>query len=413
MAKRYRVKHNSKPLFKTKKKSGSSLFGIVFMIIILAALVFLGYSVGKPILGYFKDGPDTPAVNSDDDSADTEDILNTDPIQTQSDVSDVPDDIVPEDENPEPVKKNILYIRYADRGEQPYEDYILSRIDFAKESGFSGVCVELVLTGGQIAYNTSVKLANDSGAVLQDGVSSLKTIADSAADAGLFIYARVSSLSDNVASWYDNSICYMIDGTAIRWLDNSLEKGGKPWISPFRSAAGEYIGALVNEISEAGFAGLVAGEIVFPPLRNSDLDYIGDIVKSADRHKALASFCEIIFNSLGTAKSFYIEVNAKDIISGSAEILKDPSLLCTKTLYVSFNPSDIGMRIARKDGTEVSFEGLSSAYMLKAVIKLAYESLSGSGIEIIPVISGCEINDEMLSVLDDMGYADKDVVIAG
>ena len=56
--KRYKVKKD-KPIFNTRKQ-GSSLLGIIIMVILLAALVFVGYSVGKPILEYFSGESDSP-----------------------------------------------------------------------------------------------------------------------------------------------------------------------------------------------------------------------------------------------------------------------------------------------------------------------------------------------------------------
>lgn len=61
-AKKINVKHNSKPIFKTKKQTGSSVIGIIFMLAVLAALVFVGYSVGKPVLDFLKEKETLPSV---------------------------------------------------------------------------------------------------------------------------------------------------------------------------------------------------------------------------------------------------------------------------------------------------------------------------------------------------------------
>ena len=54
--KRYKTRSRKKPIF-SDKKSGNSAVGIIIMIVLLAAMVFIGYSVGKPIVDYFSGRP--------------------------------------------------------------------------------------------------------------------------------------------------------------------------------------------------------------------------------------------------------------------------------------------------------------------------------------------------------------------
>ncbi len=406
---RYKVKKN-KPIFNTRKQ-GNSYIGILIMVVLLAALVFIGYSVGKPIVEYFSDRtPDSPDVQDQQPgvSVDTGDNPSTQPAED----TDPPQSTESEEIPVEPVaKKDILYISYPDGGTASYESYILSELE-ANGSGYYGVCIDLVLDGGQVMFATSNELAVSAGAVSPAAIQDLSSVVSAISDAGLVPYARISSLSDHIASsWNDKSLSYMIEGSDSRWYDNSVANGGKPWLSPFSGSAAEYINSLCSEISSAGFAGLIAGELEFPPFRESDLNYIGQSVKSADRYTALVDFSSGMFDSFGTAKEFYIEVSARDIIAGEAEILSDPSALCTSRIYVRFDPAEIGMRISRADGTEVSFEGLAGEYLLKTVFMLVDESLEGSGLEAVPLIEGCEMSEEMYDMLDEMGYEDAQVIV--
>lgn len=417
-AKKINVKHNSKPIFKTKKQTGSSVIGIIFMLAVLAALVFVGYSVGKPVLDFLKGERNTPVGKNDPLPPEPPSISLPEvskPI-TSADESET-DATIPEEEvrtdsetnvdNAVSRTNSVYYISYPKDSLVDYQDYILSNIDTAKADGYTGVCVELILNGGGVAYTPQSSKAIEAGAVIQNAVdlSAIKSAAD-----GLKLYARVSALSDNIASWFDKGISYMIEGSESRWLDNSVSKGGKPWISPYAKGAGEYIGGLVNEISAAGFDGIVVGELEFPPLRQSDMSLIGSPVQASDRYKALASFAETVYYGFGTAKEFYIEVDAEDIISGKAEILTDPDALCTSNVYVSINLSTMNKRIRRADGTEVSFEGLNDLYLLKTVFRLVDEALSGSGIKAIPMVTGCEMTDELSAQIADI-CADKTAIV--
>lgn len=259
-------------------------------------------------------------------------------------------------------------------------------------------------------YNTQSELAALAEAIAPNGISNLKEAADYAKTSGLTLYARVSALSDHLASWYDKGVAYMIQGSTSRWLDNALSSGGKPWLSPFEQKSRDYIAGFVKEISDAGFDSIILGEVEFPDLRKKDLDYIGDRVKSQTRYKALGEFSSYAIASFGEGKQSFVELDAGDIISGKAEILKAPDQLGTKNIYVRFNPTELGVRVTRSDGSVVSFEGLSSAYILKAVMQTVNDELSGSELTAIPIISGCEIDDSMQRIIAELGLGDNVII---
>ena len=119
--------------------------------------------------------------------------------------------------------------------------------------------------------------------------------------------------------------------------------------------------------------------------------------------------------SFGTDKEFIIEVGAKDIIAGDAEILTDTSALVqmgVNRLLVRFDPDEIGTRISKDDGTpDISFEGLNDVYLLKTVAMHIDESLGDSGLNITFLIKGCELDAQMYDMIDEIGYEDAQVAI--
>ncbi len=409
--KRYKTRSRKKPIF-SDKKSGNSAVGIIIMIVLLAAMVFIGYSVGKPIVDYFSgrpantipDNPPPPVEN------DTHPPVTTVPEEDEAaptsepTASAEPDQVLPIE------ARNILYIAYPGRDGGEYDMLAAEKIKYASENGYSGICIELVADGGAVLYNTKSELAALAEAIAPNGISSIKEAAEYAKTSGLALYARVSALSDHLASWYDKGVAYMIQGSTSRWLDNALASGGKPWLSPFEQKSRDYIAGFVKEISDAGFDGIILGEVEFPDLRKRDLDYIGDRVKSQTRYKVLGEFSSYAFASFGEGKETYIELDAGDIISGKAEILKAPDGLGTKNIYVRFNPTELGTRVTRSDGSVVSFEGLSAPYILKAVMQTVNDELSGSGLTAIPIISGCEIDDSMQRIIAELGLGDNVII---
>ncbi len=410
--KRYKTRSRKKPIF-SDKKSGNSAVGIIIMIVLLAAMVFIGYSVGKPIVDYFSGRPANTAPDNPPPPAegDTHLPVTTAPEQDGADPTSEPTASSEPAPQPQPTEaRNILYVAYPGKSGADYDMLVAERVKYAAEHNYSGICIELVADGGAVLYNTQSELAALAEAIAPNGISNLKEAADYAKTSGLTLYARVSALSDHLASWYDKGVAYMIQGSTSRWLDNALSSGGKPWLSPFEQKSRDYIAGFVKEISDAGFDSIILGEVEFPDLRKKDLDYIGDRVKSQTRYKVLGEFSSYAIASFGEGKQSFVELDAGDIISGKAEILKAPDQIGTKNIYVRFNPTELGVRVTRSDGSVVSFEGLSSAYILKAVMQTVNDELSGSELTAIPIISGCEIDDSMQRIIAELGLGDNVII---
>lgn len=408
--KKYKVRKKSKPIF-ASKKSGNSAVGIIIMIVLLAALVFFGYSIGKPVIQFFADRkvekqPETQMPVIADDSERSESAVT----EPESSVNDT--DITSESEEDKQTENTvistagIMYISYPGEATPSYEAYIESQLLLAENKSYVGVCIELVCDGGAVTYKSGNKLAVDSAAITQNAISDLGKLADSIEKAGLVPIARISALSDHIVSWYDKGSAYMIEGSDSRWLDNSIANGGKPWLSPYSVSAQEYMSSLAKEISEAGFKELIASELSFPPLRDRDISYIGEKVRSETRYKALTSFSNIIADSFKNGV-YCIEIDAQDIISGKAEVLKDIDSLKLDRIYIGIDLASMPRRISRQDGTEISFDGLEGEYFIKTVLNAVNERIGNDKKDILPFISGCEVDEDILDMLKELGYDNK------
>lgn len=392
----------TKPMFKKKRSAAKTVLNAALIVILLLGIAFLGYSVGKPIVQFIRG-----RTNSEADSQPASDTLEPEPSGTESSETDEPEPTVSEPVEPEPepeVGKRILAVNLPAEG--IYDEYLEKRIEFAAENGYYGVSVELLCDGGTVAYLTSNQLAASASAISERGITDLKAAAQKIIDAGLVPYARISALSDHLASW-DKSLCYLFENSTSTWLDNSISNGGKPWISPFSNAAKDYIGGFVGEISDAGFSGIIAGELEFPPFRNSDLNYIGETVKNPLRYEALVGFSNSLSETLGAAKIYAVEIDARDIVAGKAEILNAPDTLNCQKIYIKYDSEAIGLRLERSDGTEVSYAGLSEQDKLRVVFKTVGEALSQSGKEIIPAVS----DEALIPYLVELGYDEQEILV--
>ena len=389
-------------MFKRKRSPAKTAFSVFLVVILLLAIAFLGYSVGKPIMEFLQNRERPTSV----DTPSTEPTSATEP--TVPTTTEQTDDITETDPEPEPEPEpqygeRILYVSMPVGGS--YDGYLSQRVQYAKDNGYYGIALELLADGGSVRYATQNELAVSSSAVSNGAIADLSAAAKIISDAGLLPYARISVLTDHIVSW-DKSICYLFENSTSTWLDNSVDLGGKPWMSAFSTAAREYISSLVGEISDAGFAGIIAGEIEFPPFRNSDLNYVGASVKSATRYNGLIEFSNALQDALGSAKMYAVEVDAQDIVAGRAEVLRDLNALHAQTIYVKYDSAAVGLRIVRTDETEISYSGLSEADKLTVVMRSVAEAI-GNGKTIIPAVT----DDALIPTLVGLGYDEQSILV--
>lgn len=403
-----KIKKN-KPMFKKRRSPARTALNVVLVAVLLLGIAFLGYSVGKPIMEFVQGRENRPARTDTD--ADIEDPVINNPVTTPPTATEeVTTTPAPEpDPEPQPLLGNkLLFVTIPASG--TFDAYLDQRIEYASQNSYYGIVLELIADGGSIYYNTSNERAINAYAVntaSQSGLIDLTSAVQKITDAGLLPYARISMLTDHKLSLVDKSVCYLFEDSISSWYDNSAAAGGKPWMSAFSESAREYISSLVIEMSDAGFAGIIAGEIKFPPFRNSDLNYVGAIVKSPTRYTALTDFSNAVQDALGGAKSYAIEVNAKDMVAGTCEVLRDPSLLHCSTVYVRYDSIEIGTRIVRSDETEVSYLGLSEADKVNVVFKSVSAMLSGGDITIIPAVS----DESLIPTLVELGYDERMIIV--
>ena len=385
-----------------RKRRTQKFFKVLFTIIILAALVFIGYSVGQPIYKYFSERsergsgeetvPWTPPVMSDD----TEDTdAAADDSDKASESSDKADG-----------EASISFSAY-----QLPETALVSDTDFrnalesAKDSGYTAVVVTLKAKGGKIYYKTTSQMAlSADGAAAGDMYAG--QIAAMIRNAGFIPIAKVNLLEDHNLYGEYKTGAYRFEGTTSTWLDNAASSGGKPWLSPFDTDTQSYAAYLSNEISGAGFESVIFDGIVFPPFRNSDLNYIGAVVKDPNKYKSLISIADIAAKAAeANNTSVIVTVSAGDVLNGTSDLFK-PAELTVKTVSAEYFPGELE-NTALINGEEIALSELT-AYERAKVVFSEIKRLAGEDITIVPALRQTDFSQadfsDTISAFMDLGF---------
>lgn len=367
-----------------KKKRLKRALRILLGLIVIAALVFVGYSVGKPILNYLnKENENTdnveepwtpPAVTS----------WVTETLDTSGDSTEVtvePSETVTSPDNIINSSGLTAYMLSEDALSDPSQFSAL--LDHVKADGYTAVSVTLKAKGGKIYYSTASTMAkSDENAVV--GNMPIQQIAYLIKNSGLKMIAELNILEDNnrYGEYRDGSY-HALDGST--WLDTAADKGGKPWLSPFDDDTKELGRYMADEVSAAGFDYITVSGLTFPTFRNSDLKLLGDTVKDANRYKALIELANIVQTTANehNTKTF-IRTNAADIIYGRAEIFK-PSELSGYTLLIDFDPAEFTDSVVYSNN-EIVFSELDPSSKFKTAFEII-KGQCGTEISVIPVIT--------------------------
>lgn len=250
----------------------------------------------------------------------------------------------------------------------------------------SSVVVPLKTTGGSVNYSSSIDSARLSGAVSSD--VSLYDIVSVITKKGLTPIAEISTISDNIyPETYKKSAYQFADGYTGEWLDNRAEDGGKPWLSPFSSVTIEYLSSLVNEITASGIKNIICTDTCFPPFREKDLGYIGEIVQSETRYKGLTD----LINTLDDAAAanggrVMLSVSAPDVMNSSSEVFR-PEEFGSMPAVVSINMNDFSgenlsavlNKIADKTGSMKVVPCLIADSVTESALSTAENTFKASG----------------------------------
>ena len=111
-------------------------------------------------------------------------------------------------------------------------------------------------------------------------------------DNGLSVIARVQCFRDPLAArrlGEGSAVCYQRPGTL--WLDNSADKGGKPWANPYSETVQSYLTGLIGELTAMEIDSILLDSVQFPSgYALNKTYYIGESESGVSRNDVLKNF---------------------------------------------------------------------------------------------------------------------------
>lgn len=375
-------------IYRTRKQvRRASVMKIVILVVVLAALVFVGYSVAGPVMDFFS-GNIKPTLPSDSSS------------ESSSDSS------LPSSESSEPVVQDSMVAVTVPsetlRDTAAFESFLSQ----AKQQGANAVVVELKNQDGILQYRSAVPEAATYGAVASDAVE-LAPLLEKAESQQMTVIAKLSAFKDKTAPNASRNNGYLYEGSTSAWWDNTPENGGKPWLNPYKTAACDYLIAIQNELAEAGVTHILWDKVEFPEVsRLSSADF-GPEADGISQQQALENFVQRS-NSEGAQKGVTVWVSypASAAFGFNASWFGNSNpAQWSSVLHVApvLDFSSFGAT-AEIGGTQINMSDRAAA---TTAIVAQLQTMIGADKEMIPVIADAADLSVVTQALETMGISQR------
>lgn len=381
------------------------------LVVAAAAIAFLGFCIGKPLLDYMGNiGKNEPAEWTPEasynaqkeagalestvppDSAEPSDMAAGGSLSTDSQVSGAEETAerqsvgtnqphstsAPEsdDSTAVPVSYDAFISMEAPTSALSNTSSLSAVLAKAKSGGYNSVVIQLKDKSGYFRYKTAIESVTDTDLVT--GTMTLDEIMKVFAENKMIPIAEIAVLSDEKGCENFTDMSYKcLDAPSTSWLDYS-ERPPKRWANPDSDATREYFANITAELTAAGFEHIMLTDVVFPNFQNYDTAYIAAKYFAPERYK-------LLYNVVKAGN--IIEMKAPDVIGEeelgrTAEVLNDTSQL---------RNNKVGLIISRGDfPTDAGYPADAKA-LVETVLSLAEKKTGELGI--IPIIDGSGFDD--------------------
>lgn len=363
-----KIKKSKHNLYNKKKLKSRQTLTIVLTIVAACVLAVVGYGIGKPIVNYFQNKNSESSDSASDSSSpqNSSNSVSEDP-SSQSDSSQsasASDSGTHIDPVVGDVKMYFLPLGAADSSAA-----LGSALAAAKDAGYNTVAVTLKDEEGYLYYATNINKVKNT--TLVKGTLTAEQISTQIKNAGLTPAAKISMLRDAATPMYFGGYTFTDGGG---WLDDSPDKGGKRWLSPFSDETPKYLGDIAAELSGAGFEHIICSHICYPIFHQVDINDFLSHLPLNDKNARI----EALWNVTDAVKSaaeknnakLWVEMDGADFIkndrySTDAELAANAGKLGTVSVIIDYTQS----------GTEQVYENARS-FAEKLISQSATEDIA-------------------------------------
>lgn len=265
------------------------------------AVVFIGFSVTKPIMNYLSGETDFTSQSSTS-SKDNQDTQTTTSHPSSA-----------------PVAKNNVKAAFLPLSVINNEAKLTAYIQKAKQMGLNSCLVELKNSDGYVNYKSNLPLVQQAKAQNTNAFDAA-ALAERLKKEGLQPISYISCFYDKIAPIELRAAAVQLKGSDNwLWYDDYPDKGGRPWLNLYSKDAQSYITSIINETVELGYKTCVLDYFEFPDSYGLELADYGD---QSNQKTKLAAVSEYIKNITDNFKqsdvSIILAADTKALLGNNA-----------------------------------------------------------------------------------------------
>ena len=317
-----------------------SALGAVVTMAVFAAIVFVGYNYIGPIVTRVHEEAEHPTTVPEPYFTDFQEVAETVPaLETAVTAPVTSTTVLTTVTTTETTTTAVTFpARFGEGVTAAYvaDESVLADLDTldtaakkAAEQGFTAMILPLKTDTGKLNYASELQKAKDCGATSGAALSA-REIRNAVGRYQLECVAMISTLKDQT---YPNTFMdgsYTFREGSTRWLDNKPSEGGKPWLSPFESAARDYLSEIAGELSDAGFARVICTDTVFPHFFHSDAELLGGRIEDAAQRKT--ALISVLNEMTAAAPNVCALADLQKLSAGEEEAFIPADLKCKQAV---------------------------------------------------------------------------------
>jgi len=267
----YKIKDYGRIFDGSERRRKKRTRNTIIFVIVIALLVFLGYSMAGPLKNLIN-GEKTDLPSSS--NAPTTSQITSSSVASTETEKDFSEDVV-----------NISMV-YLTRETAMDGAKLTDYLENVKKLGYNSVVIELKDEAGNIYFATKNEMAAKVGAVSQSQID-ISSLISKIKEAGLTPLAEIHAFKDKTATKNSDAKIKYQGKEGWSWFDSA---NGKPWLNPYSDAAQGYITSLATELVDLGFENIVVSSIMFPQVSSFKFADFGSKEQTVSHADVLAQY---------------------------------------------------------------------------------------------------------------------------